>query len=305
MWQLLTLDWKLINPEYMHFKDNKLPEYLAMFPHRKMPAFKSTSGFALVEGAAIAHYREYGSQWLVHLSRSQSSLITQSSPGCCVKESLVLILKKYVHYSVYTTPFSLLHSLVAWNSHHKKRGMPWAPSINTWKIGPTLLVTGSHCIWHSPTVSMGPHRVHGYSMRTPWGLHKDSLRTRWGLYEDFCEDSVRTPLRTPWTLCKDWYIDKIYLVGDVIVSTSVLGSLLCHFCMTKMLLYFQVYLTFGQSDILTTHIIHTCSIYLFFLLQWQYLPHPDHPPCCLSTFCLFITCCVWIYNIACKNHLKL
>ena len=51
---------KIDHPEYMHFKDNKLPEYLAMFPHRKMPAFKSTSGFALVEGAAIAHYREYG-----------------------------------------------------------------------------------------------------------------------------------------------------------------------------------------------------------------------------------------------------
>ncbi|KIM73376.1 hypothetical protein PILCRDRAFT_81186, partial [Piloderma croceum F 1598] len=47
---------KIDRPEYTHFKDNKSPEYLAMFPHGKMPAFKSTSGFALVEGAAIARY---------------------------------------------------------------------------------------------------------------------------------------------------------------------------------------------------------------------------------------------------------
>jgi len=47
---------KIDRPEYTHFKDNKSPEYLAMFPHGKMPAFKSTSGFTLVEGAAIARY---------------------------------------------------------------------------------------------------------------------------------------------------------------------------------------------------------------------------------------------------------
>ena len=50
---------KIDRPEYTHFIDNNSPEFLAMFPHGKMPAFKSTSGFALVEGAAIARYREY------------------------------------------------------------------------------------------------------------------------------------------------------------------------------------------------------------------------------------------------------
>lgn len=33
-----------------------------MFPHGKMPAFRSTSGFSLVEGAAIARYCEYENQ---------------------------------------------------------------------------------------------------------------------------------------------------------------------------------------------------------------------------------------------------
>jgi hypothetical protein len=33
---------------------------LAIFPHGMMPAFKSAGGFALVEGAAVARYREYG-----------------------------------------------------------------------------------------------------------------------------------------------------------------------------------------------------------------------------------------------------
>jgi glutathione S-transferase len=46
----------LDRPEYTHFQDNKTPEFLEIFPHGRIPAFKSSSGFALTEGAAIARY---------------------------------------------------------------------------------------------------------------------------------------------------------------------------------------------------------------------------------------------------------
>lgn len=36
--------------------DTKKPEYLALFPYGKIPAFKGTDGFSLTEGRAIARY---------------------------------------------------------------------------------------------------------------------------------------------------------------------------------------------------------------------------------------------------------
>ena len=151
-------------------------------------------------------------------------------------------------------------------------------------------------------------------METPWGLHEESVRTLWGLCGDsvgtlwgLCEDSVRTPwglhedsMRTLWGL---WYIWYNLPCRSVIVSTSVLGSLLCCFYMTKMLLYFQVYLTFGQSDILTNS-YHTYMVaYIYSSSPSMSIPSSSWSPSLLSlNLCLFITCCVWIYNIACKNH---
>jgi len=41
---------------YEHYVDNKKPEFLAKFPHGKIPAFESVGGFKLFEGAAIARY---------------------------------------------------------------------------------------------------------------------------------------------------------------------------------------------------------------------------------------------------------
>ena len=43
---------------YEHYVDNKKPEFLAKFPHGKVPAFESADGFKVVEGAAIARYSE-------------------------------------------------------------------------------------------------------------------------------------------------------------------------------------------------------------------------------------------------------
>lgn len=43
--------------DYKHFEDNKKPEFLAKFPHGKIPALEGSNGFNLTEGAAIARYR--------------------------------------------------------------------------------------------------------------------------------------------------------------------------------------------------------------------------------------------------------
>jgi hypothetical protein len=43
--------------DYKHFEDNKKPDFLAKFPHGKIPALEGPNGFNLTEGAAIARYR--------------------------------------------------------------------------------------------------------------------------------------------------------------------------------------------------------------------------------------------------------
>ncbi|KAI0369508.1 elongation factor 1-gamma [Pilatotrama ljubarskyi] len=48
---------KLDLPEhYVHFEDNKKPEFLAKFPHGKIPALDAADGFKLFETSAIARY---------------------------------------------------------------------------------------------------------------------------------------------------------------------------------------------------------------------------------------------------------
>ncbi|KAJ7038864.1 elongation factor 1-gamma [Mycena alexandri] len=41
---------------YVHFEDNKKPEFTNKFPHGKIPAWEGKDGFFLFEGAAIARY---------------------------------------------------------------------------------------------------------------------------------------------------------------------------------------------------------------------------------------------------------
>lgn len=43
---------------YVHFRDNKKPEFLAKFPHGKIPAFEGADGVKIFEGSAIARYSE-------------------------------------------------------------------------------------------------------------------------------------------------------------------------------------------------------------------------------------------------------
>ncbi|KAI6022936.1 hypothetical protein PISMIDRAFT_677455 [Pisolithus microcarpus 441] len=47
---------ELEEPEYKHYEDNKKPDFLAKFPHGKIPAFEGANGLNLTEGAAIARY---------------------------------------------------------------------------------------------------------------------------------------------------------------------------------------------------------------------------------------------------------
>jgi elongation factor 1-gamma len=42
--------------DYKHWETNKSPEFLAKFPHGKIPAFEGKNGFKLVEGVVIAKY---------------------------------------------------------------------------------------------------------------------------------------------------------------------------------------------------------------------------------------------------------
>ncbi|KAJ3493043.1 hypothetical protein NMY22_g20262 [Coprinellus aureogranulatus] len=42
--------------KYEHYVDNKKPEFLAKFPHGKIPAFEGADGFKLFESTAIAYY---------------------------------------------------------------------------------------------------------------------------------------------------------------------------------------------------------------------------------------------------------
>lgn len=42
--------------DYKHFEDNKKPDFLAKFPHGKIPALEGLNGFNLTEGVAIARY---------------------------------------------------------------------------------------------------------------------------------------------------------------------------------------------------------------------------------------------------------
>lgn len=44
---------------YEHMVDNKKPEFLAKFPHGKIPAWESSDGFKLFEGVVIARYGEW------------------------------------------------------------------------------------------------------------------------------------------------------------------------------------------------------------------------------------------------------
>ncbi|KAI6037958.1 hypothetical protein EDC04DRAFT_2698938 [Pisolithus marmoratus] len=47
---------ELEQAEYKHYEDNKKPDFLAKFPHGKIPALEAANGLNLTEGAAIARY---------------------------------------------------------------------------------------------------------------------------------------------------------------------------------------------------------------------------------------------------------
>ncbi|KAJ3717224.1 elongation factor 1-gamma [Lentinula guzmanii] len=45
-----------VDADYKHMETNKTPEFLAKFPHGKIPAFEGKEGFKLFEGVVIAKY---------------------------------------------------------------------------------------------------------------------------------------------------------------------------------------------------------------------------------------------------------
>jgi elongation factor 1-gamma len=45
-----------IDPDFKYGVTNRTAEYISKFPHGKIPAFETASGFYLAEGSAIAYY---------------------------------------------------------------------------------------------------------------------------------------------------------------------------------------------------------------------------------------------------------
>ena len=64
---------------YVHFEDNKKPEFLAKFPHGKIPALETKEGFCLTETQAIARYGEYAFLLAALASRQDENLSYQLS----------------------------------------------------------------------------------------------------------------------------------------------------------------------------------------------------------------------------------
>ena len=69
-------DIKIDLPEaYVHYEDNKKPQFLSKFPHGKIPAFEDKDGFKLFESIAIARYSE--SSFPLILYRQVPSILSQ------------------------------------------------------------------------------------------------------------------------------------------------------------------------------------------------------------------------------------
>ncbi|KAG2054510.1 elongation factor 1-gamma [Suillus hirtellus] len=110
-------------PEYKHFSDNKKPEFLAKFPHGKIPALEGANGFNLTEGVPIARYLAglapnsglLGStpedvaavdQW-VHFAESEVATFTDIISG---------MLNNYIPYSKGIHTFMAEHQLRSLNT---------------------------------------------------------------------------------------------------------------------------------------------------------------------------------------------
>ncbi|KAF9262094.1 elongation factor 1-gamma [Marasmius fiardii PR-910] len=72
----LTLDEA---PGYVHYETNKTPEFLAKFPHGKIPALETKDGFKLFEGAVIARYiaSKSGNANLLGVTPEDAALVDQ------------------------------------------------------------------------------------------------------------------------------------------------------------------------------------------------------------------------------------
>ncbi|KZV90990.1 eEF1-gamma domain-containing protein [Exidia glandulosa HHB12029] len=65
--------------QYKHFETNKTPEFVAKFPHGKVPAFEGKDGFKLFEGIAIARYlaAKSGHKTLLGATVEEAALVDQ------------------------------------------------------------------------------------------------------------------------------------------------------------------------------------------------------------------------------------
>jgi hypothetical protein len=69
-WAGLKVD---LPSDYAHYQTNKQPEFLAKFPHGKVPALDSADGFKLTEGGAIARYGQCPRLQIINKSHSAAA----------------------------------------------------------------------------------------------------------------------------------------------------------------------------------------------------------------------------------------
>lgn len=62
--------------------DTKKPEYLALFPYGKIPGFKGSDGFTLIEGKAIARYGTCSQSHFNLLFRALSLSLVNHPASC-------------------------------------------------------------------------------------------------------------------------------------------------------------------------------------------------------------------------------
>ncbi|KAH7927579.1 eEF1-gamma domain-containing protein [Leucogyrophana mollusca] len=91
---------------YKHFEDNKKPEFLAKFPHGKIPAFEGENGFTLTEGLVIARY--------VAGLAPNSGLLGNSAEDTALVDQWVHFAETEI-FSMFVMIFQLLNGHLAYN----------------------------------------------------------------------------------------------------------------------------------------------------------------------------------------------
>ena len=106
--------------KYEHFVDNMKPDFLAKFPHGKIPAWEGADGFELFEGPAIARYGELHPILLsFNTPADETFSVASLTPdtgllGSGPKEYALIDQWMHLTETEVDTPTSLIRFMTAW-----------------------------------------------------------------------------------------------------------------------------------------------------------------------------------------------